>query len=355
MAGKTGTEEYDDSIKKNIQKLIDDYRDTIYYLEGFADYASSSHSLNTTVNWVRYVTMFIRDTNYTRPSSLNLNHYTKFMNKAKEKTPNHANMAYYALKNLSEYFYISKMSTENYMKYIKKPKFYDTPEAKEKRNNGFLTVDECKQLLTNLKNNAYDEEGNIRNWIAVRDYALVVIFLTTGIRCAAMYKLDLNNVDLEERKIVIREKGDKIITYNIGDEAYKCLNDYIEARMKAVKIKFLYNKDKYDIPALFISVRFDRLGKTGLSKVIYESTAKVTNKVISPHKLRATFCTMLYDQTKDLYFVQKCMHHSDPSTTERYIRTKEDQTKKGTEITNNIFFGNGDDDDERSEKLEKII
>ena len=58
----------------------------------------------------------------------------------------------------------------------------------------------------------------------------------------------------------------------------------------------------------------------------------IPEKNISPHKLRATYGTQLYNKTGDIYFVQECMGHSNPKTTELYVREKKQNTKKASEI-----------------------
>ena len=45
----------------------------------------------------------------------------------------------------------------------------------------------------------------------------------------------------------------------------------------------------------------------------------ISGKNITPHKLRATYGTQLYNATKDLFFVQEMMGHSDISTTQVYL------------------------------------
>ena len=58
-----------------------------------------------------------------------------------------------------------------------------------------------------------------------------------------------------------------------------------------------------------------------------------TEKKISPHKLRATYGTNLYDKTKDINLVQTQMGHSSPQVTALYIRTdKNEKSKQAADI-----------------------
>ena len=65
-------------------------------------------------------------------------------------------------------------------------------------------------------------------------------------------------------------------------------------------------------------------------------SSNIKGKHITPHKLRATYGTQLYNATGDIYFVQECMGHSNPKTTEIYIRDTKNTTKKASDIMKNL-------------------
>ena len=66
---------------------------------------------------------------------------------------------------------------------------------------------------------------------------------------------------------------------------------------------------------------------------------KAIGKPLSPHKLRAGFCTVLYDETHDIEMVRRAVGHSKVSTTQRYIRSKNDAREKSAAIFDNVFGG----------------
>mgnify|MGYP003499763570 CR=1 FL=1 len=51
---------------------------------------------------------------------------------------------------------------------------------------------------------------------------------------------------------------------------------------------------------------------------------------ITPHALRATFGTLLYDRTHDIELVRQQMNHESVATTQRYIRGNEEANRKRT-------------------------
>ena len=78
--------------------------------------------------------------------------------------------------------------------------------------------------------------------------------------------------------------------------------------------------------------------KIGQDTIIYPFTY-IEGKNITPHKLRATYGTQLYNKTGDLYMVQECMGHSSPTTTELYIRGKKNKNAQAAaEIMTKILF-----------------
>ena len=77
--------------------------------------------------------------------------------------------------------------------------------------------------------------------------------------------------------------------------------------------------------------------ENSISDVTKKYAFTIKGKNISPHKLRATYGTMLYNKTKDLYFVQKCMKHSSPKTTEIYIRGEGKENAEASEIMSKLL------------------
>ena len=63
----------------------------------------------------------------------------------------------------------------------------------------------------------------------------------------------------------------------------------------------------------------------------------INGKNITPHKLRATYGTQLYNKTGDIYFVQQCMGHTNPKTTELYVRERKQNTKRASDIMDKLI------------------
>ena len=79
------------------------------------------------------------------------------------------------------------------------------------------------------------------------------------------------------------------------------------------------------------------MSTVALNKVVQKYASEIDGKHITPHKLRATYGTQLYNKTGDIYFVQQCMGHSNPKTTELYVREKKQNTKRASDIMDKLL------------------
>lgn len=320
---KTGKEAYNDKYDRMSVRRIEKccFADE-WKLTGFYHSLLIKESYNTAYQYLGHIINFMT-TCGADIQNIDVDDYYGFMASLKNTSSSKQIGVYHALQKYSRYLK-SKNICEDYMAYIERPKFVETQETVDKREKGYLTKKEAKRLIN------YVEESKGNNFIKSRDYAIMMIFLTTGIRCSAMYKLDINNVDLENKTITVHEKGSKNRIVSLPDQT-----------VEAIK-QWLYYRSEYlgDISenALIVSTQKKRMQSESIYYAIKKFGKIITGKNITPHKLRATFGTELYRKTKDLYFVQSCMGHTSPKTTEIYIRgQKSDMTEKAANLMNDFL------------------
>ena len=81
--------------------------------------------------------------------------------------------------------------------------------------------------------------------------------------------------------------------------------------------------------AFFISMQNKRLSVRSVEKMVKKYTQNVTTlKKITPHKLRSTFGTSLYQETEDIYLVADVLGHSDVGTTRKHYAAIKDQNRR---------------------------
>lgn len=311
----TGIKEYEEIYRSRIERIIKDNSD-IDFLEGFYYYTCNAklNGLSSSYNYILKAIDFIRTVN--KPiDQFSLDDYSIYLGRIKDKSSSYQITTYSALKKLSKYLYGSHRCPDNYMEYIDRPKSIDTIESIEKRENGYLTKKEIKNYIAQVEKGIGTHKAQSRQmeW-KERDKAIIELFLTTGLRCSGLYKLDVDSINFETHVLRTVEKGNKVKEIKISDSVIKSLTEWINKR------EILLNGKIVD--ALFISNRRQRLAQRSIEELVTKYSKEITDKKISPHKLRATYGTILYNETKDIRLVQECMGHSSSHTTERYIRGK---------------------------------
>lgn len=225
------------------------------------------------------------------------------------------------------------------MLHIKRPKAKASQETILKREQGFLSEKEIRQYLENIDDYHCLHKSDYNLW-DYRDKAIIYMFLTTGVRNSALRMLDLEDIDLKHKTMVVTDKGDKVRTYELSDKLYDALETWFKIRETIIEC-YIDDKEQEDISidtnALFISNKMRRMSIGAVNNWVKKYAFIVNGKNITPHKLRATYGTQLYNKTGDIYFVQQCMGHNNPKTTELYIREKKKETKKASDIMNKLL------------------
>lgn len=177
-----------------------------------------------------------------------------------------------------------------------------TIPKKDKTLPQVLSEEEINQLL-----NAPDltsEKG-------IRDYAVLEILYSCGLRVSEAANLQINQINEQEEIINILGKGKKERIVPIRKSALKAVKTYInEVRNKHLVI---------DNKAIFIGKNGKRMSRQALYNIVVNN-AKLAGiqKEIHPHTLRHSFATHLLDNGADLRVVQELLGHTNIGTTQIY-------------------------------------
>jgi len=81
--------------------------------------------------------------------------------------------------------------------------------------------------------------------------------------------------------------------------------------------------------ALFLSIQNKRITVRAVEILVKKYAGTVTNlKKITPHKLRSTFGTTLYQETGDIYLVADVLGHKDVNTTKKHYAAQNEERKR---------------------------
>lgn len=207
--------------------------------------------------------------------------------------------------------------------YIKKNPMNKIKRPRVKKDGRIIRLEdnEVERLLDSVLNGTgFDEHQKkyLKN-LRKRDYAIIILLLTSGIRVSELVGLNIDDVSFENNRIQIVRKGDKKQYIPLSDKTLEILEEYIEER------KLIKPAAKSDEDALFLSSQQTRMTTASVENIIkkYSKAAKI-DKPITPHKLRKTYGTNLYNKTHDIYLVATALgHESVATTTKHYVATNE--------------------------------
>ncbi|MFK7816637.1 MAG: tyrosine recombinase XerC [Gammaproteobacteria bacterium] len=170
----------------------------------------------------------------------------------------------------------------------------------EKKLPNLLDVDEINRLLN---------EGP-QNPLKLRDYAMMELMYSSGLRLAEMVNLNLNDIDLTQGQVHVLGKGNKTRYLPVGANACKALNRWLEARSNIVADGEL---------AVFINNRGNRISPRAVQQRMAQiGREQGLDKHVHPHMLRHSFASHLLESSGDLRAVQEMLGHADISTTQIY-------------------------------------
>ena len=222
------------------------------------------------------------------------------------------------LRSFYKYFYNNELIKTNPAAKVSLPKLRDKEITR-------LDVNEVVELLNSVESgeNLTVNEKRFHEKTKTRDIALLSLLLGTGMRVSECIGINLSDIDLKNTAIKIKRKGGKVDIIYFSDEVLKPLNEYIEERKKIVDV------DSKNEDALFLSLQNKRITARAVENLVKKYATKITPlKHITPHKLRSTFGTTLYQETDDIYLVASVLGHNDVNTTKKHYAAIEENKKR---------------------------
>ena len=188
-----------------------------------------------------------------------------------------------------------------------------------------LEADEVALLLDYIEHGGDDLTGQKKVYYEKtkdRDLALVTLLLGTGVRVSECVGLDIEDVDFKNNGIKVTRKGGNETVVYFGPEVEKALKNYLEVRKNIIPVEGHEH-------ALFYSTQRKRIGVQAVENLVKKYARQVTTtKKITPHKLRSTYGTALYQETGDIYLVADVLGHKDVNTTKKHYAALDDSRRR---------------------------
>lgn len=188
-----------------------------------------------------------------------------------------------------------------------------------------LEADEVALLLDYIEHGGDDLTGQKKVYYEKnkdRDLALVTLLLGTGVRVSECVGLDIEDVDFKNNGIKVTRKGGNEMVVYFGPEVEKALKRYLEVRENIIPLEGHEH-------ALFYSAQRRRIGVQAIENLVKKYSQQITTtKKITPHKLRSTYGTALYQETGDIYLVADVLGHKDVNTTKKHYAAIDDARRR---------------------------
>ncbi len=171
----------------------------------------------------------------------------------------------------------------------------------------FLTLEEAVKLLETVKNDSYSKT-------AVRDYAIITLFLNTGMRLSELVGLNLESFDSNLTMVKVLGKGNKERIIYLNKAAKDALVAHLRQRLDPKYVRTGIN-------AVFLSRREQRISEKTVQWMVYKylDLAGLGAKKLSVHKLRHTAATLMYQSGKvDIRVLKDILGHEQLNTTQIY-------------------------------------
>lgn len=223
-----------------------------------------------------------------------------------------------SLRSFYKYLFKNNIVQSNVSVLVDMPKRHTKPII-------HLEVDEVARLLDMTESGEALTERQ-KKYHAItqkRDVAMLTLFLGTGIRVSECIGLDMDDIDFGINGFLVTRKGGNQVILYFPDEVADVMKDYIEWRKT---IKALSGHEE----ALFLSIQNKRITVRAVENLVkkYARQFAPLKRSISPHKLRSTFGTNLYQETGDIYLVADVLGHVDINTTKRHYAAMSDSKRR---------------------------
>lgn len=196
------------------------------------------------------------------------------------------------------------------------------PKAGEREIKA-LQDDEVMIMLDAVSTGTHltDKERQYWNKTKKRDKAILILFLTYGLRLFELQQLNVSSFNFSRGEFKIYRKRDKEVAMPLNESVTEVVTDYIENERVSDEALDEVHRD-----ALFLSLQGKRMTERQIRQLVkkYTSIGLSTSRSAgySPHKLRATAATSLIGRGNSIFDVQALLDHEQVTTTQLYAGHK---------------------------------
>lgn len=192
-------------------------------------------------------------------------------------------------------------------------------------NHIYLSEEEVIRLFKAVGDLSDLEEPYLTRTVKnqIRDWAIIVTFLDTGIRVSTLAALNIRDIDFEKKEITLKLKGGKEKRLPILDTALGAIRVYLNNKHRPKP------KNPDAELAVFLSSWGNRMSVKAIQAMVKKYIVKAgLNYDFSVHSLRHTFGTNFYNATGDINLTADFLCHSSPATASKFYAGIKDETRE---------------------------
>ena len=276
----------------------------IYLISEFLNYIrNKNYSENTIISYINdlyYFHEFIK-MDFDKVKYDDVRDYLEYLNLKKEKSTS-VSRKISSLKSFYKFLY-----KNDYIDKKDYPLVKVTYPKKEKKLPKFLYYND---LLEIINESSKDKDG-------IRDRLIIEMLYATGVRVSELVNIKLNDIDFNNKRIIVCGKGNKERIVYYGDYAEEVLNKYLKTHVR--------KNNNY----LFLNSKGEQITDGGIRYIIDNIMKKLSIKThVTPHVLRHTFATDMLNNGCDIKIVQELLGHSSLKATEIYTHVTNEHLKE---------------------------
>ncbi len=223
-----------------------------------------------------------------------------------------------SIRSFYDYLFKNGRISSNVTTLVPLPKIHEKPILR-------LSMDEMRQMLEQAAtgDGLTARQKTWHKLTVKRDFALLSLFLGTGIRVSECVGMNIGDVDLENNAFLVTRKGGNQVVLYFPPEVAEALAEYMLEREQM-------EAQPGHEDALFLSMQKRRITQRAVQNLVkkYAAIAAPLKPRISPHKLRSTFATNLYNKTGDIYLVADVLGHASVDTTRKHYADMTDARRR---------------------------
>lgn len=178
----------------------------------------------------------------------------------------------------------------------------------------FLSLEQSLRLLSNIESRHQ-----------ARDFCIILLFLSCGMRLSELTSLDIEDYSPLARTLRILGKGRQERIVYLCDSCVRSLNEYLAIRPRS----------DHEPRALFLSQYLTRISPKSVHKMVIRQleSSGLSNLGITVHKLRHTAATLLYESGVDILVLKDILGHKSLTSTQIYTHIIDSDRKRAAQLS----------------------